>query len=171
MSDILSLDINSKFVSYDLSSELLKRFGTDVPVVVCLGSDKVLSDMVGVFVADMLKAKNLQSFVFGGSDIPIMEKNLDVLLKKIVGRQVLFVDSGICKREGGIFYSSDGIILASGKKYFGASISAGTIKTKNGKILLASTRLGDVLKYASLIAQSIEDYFSYVYTLNNKHYL
>ena len=59
MNNKLYIDINSKLNTYDISSILLKNFGTQKPIIVCVGSDKVLSDMTGVFVAEILKKRNM----------------------------------------------------------------------------------------------------------------
>ena len=48
-------NVESKTICHDLSSDILKTYGKNLPIIVCLGTDRVLSDMVGIFVAEILK--------------------------------------------------------------------------------------------------------------------
>lgn len=158
MSSGAKFNISEKFLTYDLSNKLLNKFGTSIPVVICLGSDKVLSDMVGVFVADILREKGFEGKVFGGTDFPITTKNLNCLLHKISDKQVLYVDSCICATNGKVIFDPSGIILHNGLKLNGASIKAGTVKIKNGKMLLANTRYNFIKKLANMLSKAILDY-------------
>lgn len=157
---VFRYDFKQKFLKNDLSSNLLKKFGTKVPVVVCLGSDKVLSDMVGVLVAENLKENNASTFVFGGLDRQIMAKNVERIVEKFPNKNILFVDSGMSKNQ--IVFDPNGIRLNCGKFFNGASITAGTISKSNGKFLLATTSAKTVFYMAKKISDAILEYLGYV---------
>lgn len=157
---VFRYDFKQKFLKNDLSSNLLKKFGTKVPVVVCLGSDKVLSDMVGVLVAENLKENNASTFVFGGLDRQIMAKNVERIVEKFPNKNILFVDSGMSKNQ--IVFDPKGIRLNCGKFFNGASITAGTISKSNGKFLLATTSAKTVFYMAKKISDAILEYLGYV---------
>lgn len=157
---IFRYDFKQKFLTSDLSSDLLKKFGTKVPVVVCLGSDKVLSDMVGVLVAENLKKNKANTFVLGGLDRQIMASNVESIIKKFPNKNVLFVDSGMLKNQ--IVFDPNGIRLNCGKFFEGASITAGTILKSNGKFLFATTPAKNVFYMAKKISDAILEYLWYV---------
>ena len=81
MQKSIYLDYRNKLTTYDLASILLKKFQNKFPIIVCLGSNYVLSDMVAVFVADFLKARKLPFIVFGGTQHDV-NKNIAKLLYK-----------------------------------------------------------------------------------------
>ena len=163
---IFRYNYKHKFLESDLSSNLLKRFGTKVPVVVCLGSDKVLSDMVGVLVAESLKKNKANTFVFGGLDRQIMAHNVESIVKRFPNKNILFVDSGMSKNE--ILFDPNGIMLNCGKFFEGASITAGTILQSNGKLLLATTPAQTIFFMAKKISEAILEYLSFVELLKDR---
>lgn len=162
MNSLNTFNINDRFLTSNLSTKLLKRFGSNVPIIICLGSDKVLSDMVGIFVADKLKKLNIKTKVFGGSDFVITNKNLDILLKKIDNKNLLFIDSAISNKKNIIYFNNNGIRLKNNKFYSGASISASTVFFSSGKIQLANIAYKKVKNYADNIVLAITDYLSYI---------
>lgn len=87
-------DASSVYAEYDIANCLNQRFLGKVPIVVCLGSDKILSDMVGVFVAEILKKANVKTLVFGGFDRPILSSQVEFIKNKYKKNDFLFVDSG-----------------------------------------------------------------------------
>ena len=167
MNNICKFNLKNNFSSRDLSCCLLKKFGKNMPIVVCLGSDKVLSDMVGVLVADKLKQKNIPLKVFGGSKLPIGGNNLDFLLKNLSSKNILFVDSVLTNFVGNVYFSPKGITLKNGRQYAGASIGAGTIFLKNNRVLLAQTSYVEVLMFANTIVDAICNYVYFAKLLNN----
>lgn len=162
MNNICSFDLNYRFLTSSLSAKLLKKFGSNVPTIVCLGSDKVLSDIVGVLVADKLKNLNINTYVFGGSNFVVTTKNIDILIKNINSKNILFVDSAICKSNNQIFFNEQGIKLKNNKFYSGASICAGTIFIKNNKLQLAGTSFKQITAFVDSIVLAITDYLSYL---------
>lgn len=155
------IDLNSKLKTYDISSILLKNFGTNKPIIICVGSDKVLSDMTGVFVADILKIRNIDAYVFGGTKRTINTKVCKFLAKYINHSNILFVDSGVLQRDNSILVSPY-FLCNDGTKIDAVSIIAGTISKSNGKILLATSSYLTIKKYAETIADSICEFFSYI---------
>lgn len=161
MNNKLYIDINSKLNTYDISSILLKNFGTQKPIIVCVGSDKVLSDMTGVFVAEILKKRNIDAFVFGGTKRTVNTKICKFLAKYINYSNLLFVDSGVLQRDNSILVSPY-FLCNDGTKIDALSIIAGTICKNQNKILLASQSYLSIKKYAQIIADSICEFFSYI---------
>lgn len=159
--------IENKLITYDISSELLKNFGTEPPIVVCLGSNKVLSDMVGVFVAEFLKKRNVNILVFGGLNRCLNKVDAKYLSNKIDASRLLFVDSGLLEKENTIAVSNV-LKLNNGRVINSTSLIAGTIKKENGKICLAKTTFDEVLHFSNIIADSICEYLSYVEILKKR---
>ena len=153
-------DIHNRLISLDISSLLMKVFSKKPPIIVCLGSDKVLSDMVGVFVADYLKLYNIKTFILGGT-MQNANKNVAKLLAKYTNHNLLFIDSGALCKDNTIMFSNK-TKLNDGSLLNYPSITCSTIKIQSGKILLANVSYSKVLKYSKIVAQSIRDYFSYL---------
>ncbi len=160
-------NLDSKFLQNDISADLLKFFGTTPPVVVCLGSDRVLGDFVGVMVAEMLKNSGLSTYVFGGVDRPFDKFGVDALLKKFGQDRLLFVDSGLLARQNQILVSNK-THLNSGCVINSPCIVANTIKMQNGIVMLSAMPFCKILKYSTIIANAICDYFSYIDLILNK---
>ena len=161
MQDTIYYDVDSKMICHDISAYLLKLFGKNPPIIVCLGSDKVLSDMVGIFVADILKKRQISTYIFGGRDRNIDKVMAETLSKKLNHKNMLFVDSGLFKNSNSIAVLPF-TKLNNGLKICSPSIVCGTIKLKNGILTLADTRFQDILKFSNIVADAITDYFSYV---------
>ena len=123
---------NSKFLIEDISSDLLKFFGKNPPIIVCLGSDKVLGDMVGVFVADFLKQSNIKSIVFGGTRHNATKTMFMNIIKRFKTKNILIVDSGIT--NFGDIKVCDKTKLSNGVVIDYPSIVAGTIKIFDNKL-------------------------------------
>ena len=160
------IDCKSKLATYDLSSLILSRYSKNVPIVVCLGCENVLSDMVGVFVADILKSKNIKLVVFGGSNHNVNKDIAKMLYNKIANHRLLFIDSGLITQKNSIMFSNQ-TILNDGTKLDSPSISSSTIQLINGKVNLSRVSYKKVLEYANIIADSICDYYSYINLLTN----
>ena len=160
------IDTNSKMAVFDISSHILKSFGKEVPIIVCVGSDKILSDMVGTFVADILKERNIPAVVFGGNNRVITKNDAKYLSKYFDVSRLLFVDSGLLKSDNKIAISPY-FLLNDGTKIGATSIVAGTIGFENDKLRLAEVSYHTIKKYANIIADSVCDYIFYVELLNS----
>ena len=157
----LYFDINSRLITYDISSLLLKYYGLEKPIIICVGSDKVLADMVGVFVADILKNRGIDTIVFGGSRRNIDNNVCKYLSNHIDNSRILIVDSGLLMAENKVLLSPD-FTCNDGSKISALSLIAGTIKMDNNKLLLANKSYNQIKKYVEIIADSICEYFSFV---------
>ena len=169
MNIVKRYSINSKMVSYDLSSDILKTFGKCKPIIVCLGTDKVLSDMVGVFVAEILKNNNISTYVFGGTKLCANKRVLKHLFDRCNNRNILVVDSGLLNSKDVIQFSNV-TKLNNGECLNIPCILASTIFIENNTIRYSQIRYNQVKKYANIIATSILDYFSYLDILNANVY-
>ncbi len=160
-------NIESKLTIFDLSSDLLKNYGSEKPVVVCLGSSKVLSDMVGVIVADILRSRNVDVIIFGGSKRNA-DKNMAKLIAKSLDKsRILFVDSGALSQKDSIMFASK-LVLNDGAVIHSPCIVAGTITKQDSKYNFANIKLEEIKNYATVIADSICSYFAYVDLLKTK---
>ncbi len=162
----LYFESTSKLVSYDLSSVLLTKFPKSIPIIICLGCNNVLSDMVGVFVGDFLRAKHLPIVIFGGSKHNVDKNTAKMLYNKIDKNRMLFIDSGLISQKNSIMFSNQ-TILNDGTKLDSPSICSSTVQMENGKINLAKVSYKKVLEYANIVANSICDYYSYLSLLKN----
>ena len=160
------INFKSKLACYDLSSAILSKFQKNIPIIICLGSNNVLSDMVGVFVGDFLRAKHLPIVIFGGSKHNVDKNTAKMLYKKIDKDKLLFIDSGLLSQKNSIMFSNQ-TILNDGTKLDSPSICCSTVQMENGEIKLAEVSYKKVLKYANVVANSICDYYSYVSLLKN----
>lgn len=164
-------DIDDRSVVFDLSGELLKFFGKEKPIIVCLGSSKVLSDMVGVFVADILKNKGADVVVFGGNKRNVDNNIAKYLAKYIDASRILFVDSGMLNREknepGKTIMFSSKTILNDKTVLDSPCIVANTISKKDANFNFANCSYQSVVNCANTISLAILDYFDYVDLLNN----
>jgi len=52
-----------------------------IPVIVCLGTDKVLADALGAIVGSLLNKQGLSTFVYGNLERPITLANINYCLK------------------------------------------------------------------------------------------
>ena len=160
--------IDDKTSVYDLSANILKHFGTNRPIVICLGSNKVLGDMAGVFVADILKSRGLNTYVLGGTTNPVDNNILKFLSKSIKTKNVLIVDCGILFKKRCVAFKNH-ITLNDGTCLNFPSIICGTIQEQNGVVQLAKTNFLNVIKFSNIVADAICDFFCYVDILKNKN--
>ena len=161
MKNVIEFNIDSAYIQQDIAQTLFKNFGKDFPIIICLGSDKILSDCVGVFVAEILKKKKIDTFVFGGTERPVLSSQIDFIKKMFTGKKILFVDSGVSSKNNVVTISQK-ISFLSGKSYSGMSIIASTIGLENKRYILANARLQEIVKFANIIANAICEFFSYV---------
>ncbi|MBQ8430769.1 MAG: DUF1256 domain-containing protein, partial [Clostridia bacterium] len=117
-------DLTEKNVELNISAELLKIFKNKMPVVLCLGNDKVLSDSVGVLVAEKLRETGYNNYVFGGFCNPLNKDNLMCILKKFPNQNFLFIDSSLSDFKNKIVLNKKQIKLSNGKVFNGVSLCA-----------------------------------------------
>ena len=164
-------NIYSKFIEQDIFLELNNTFKGKMPVIVCLGSDRLLSDSTGVFVGEVLK-KRISSPIFGNFDFPITTTELPFLLEKIrkeiPNKKVLIVDSALGKSQDYIgFCLGGGKLYSYNKKVGDAGILSYTILKENDKLKLCSSTVKSVLKKVNIIANAIVNYYAFVKKYGN----
>lgn len=79
------------------AQQIFKYLKNENPVVLCLGTNKILEDALGPMVGSMLKKLHYSGFVYGTLDAPISCLNLKVALKFIKAthkdKKILIVDA------------------------------------------------------------------------------
>lgn len=85
-------------------------------VVMCIGSDKIVGDMLGVIVGERLSKLNLNNiYVYGGLDRPITQRNIkqtyDLIKRRHPLSKVVVVDSvlGECEEVGSVKTFQNGV--------------------------------------------------------------
>ncbi len=154
-------NIENKLIELDISSQLLKHFGKEPPIIVCLGSSKVLADMVGVFVADELRKQGVKTIVFGGEKRNVTNSMAKILAKSVDKSRLLFVDSGVLKNDNSIMIA-ESLTMNDGHKIDAFSIVAGTIFVENNKLNFAKKEFREIKNFAKIITNSVLSYFSYL---------
>ena len=96
MQFFLDNDESKKKFSLMLAGEIM----CELPIFVCIGSDRVVSDMIGPLTAEiMVKKYNIEAYVYGRLHNPIIAKNIKsafrFLEKNYPNRQIIVVDAGI----------------------------------------------------------------------------
>ena len=142
------------------------------PIIMCIGSNKVLSDMVGPLVGTILRKHNIKAYVYGNLNNPITAINLKNFYAYInethKDAKILVVDSslGVFEQTGTIILKRGGIIPAAlnGNKIKVGDLSFLAVTLDNGlrnKLLLRGAKIELITKMAQIIARSIADSFNH----------
>lgn len=136
------------------------------PVVLCIGTDRIIGDALGPIVGEMLVRRfNLPAFVYGTLSLPVTALTLpavvDFIKSRHEGQKVIAVDSSLGKpSDVGLVRAAPGGIkpgLATGKDLPEAgdfSVTA-TVAVLGEKDALSSVRLGFVTALAADVASAI----------------
>ena len=154
------------------SINLARLINKDLPVIVCVGSDRVVSDMVAPLTAEYLVDSKVNAYVYGRLNNPIMASNLHSAFRHIMSKhstsQIIVIDAGLGKVSdiGKVRINKGGIMPAAGFGYSNAiygDISIMPIVSTIGideKLFLSASRLtviNDTAKsLASVIIKAIE---------------
>ena len=142
------------------------------PIVVCVGSDLVLGDCLGPLVGTFLKAKRLNSYVYGTLNSPVTAKDVDyasTYLKRLHNSSlVISVDAAVGASDdvGVIKVINRGLKPGLGVNKnlnpIGDVSVIGIVaeKTKNNYNLFNFTRLNLVYKMAQVISIGIENFIN-----------
>jgi len=93
--------LETKGGKFDFIASLIKLLKVDVlPVFVCIGSDRVVSDMVGPLTAEFLVNKfEVSAYVYGRLKNPIVASNLNSAIEYIKSKhknsQVVIIDASL----------------------------------------------------------------------------
>ena len=154
------------------AQNILRHFkaGKALPVIVCIGSDKVTGDCLGPLVGHLLTTKhNVKTFVYGTLEYPVNALNLreshDFIRSAHPGRKILAVDAALGRSEDvGVIRVIRGGVLP-GSAVNKALPKVGDIAVTavvNGQSVcgnrqLTATRLALVFRLAEAIAGGISD--------------
>ena len=85
----------------DITLTLAKLIECELPVIVCVGTDRVVSDMIAPLTAEYLVAKQIPAYVYGRLANPITNRNLHSAFRYIhdshKGKQIIVIDAGVGK--------------------------------------------------------------------------
>lgn len=156
---------NKQRLALELGSFMLKS--KEKPVFLCVGSDKVVGDLVGVLVGELLTHKyHINGYVYGNLDYAITNKNLQIVtdyIKQNYPQNPVIVVDGICgemHEVGYVKYYEYGCIAGgefnNGIKLGDYSI-LGVVDVKgiDGLNFLKSVKLKTITKLAEFIADSV----------------
>lgn len=136
------------------------------PVVLCIGTDRVIGDALGPIVGELLVRRyDVPAFVYGTLSLPVTALTLpavaDFIRSRHTGQKVIAVDSSLGKpSDVGLIRATVGGIkpgLATGKNLPKAgdfSVTA-TVAALGAKDALSSVRLGFVSALAADVASAI----------------
>ncbi len=137
-----------------------------LPVVLCIGSDRVTGDCLGPLVGQILVERGVNAFVYGTLDRPVTALNLVGAVQHIYEthpeKKILAIDSSVGKLSDvgkiRIAFGSIAPGSADGKKLPKVGdVSITATVTDPHKTPLAAVRLGTVYSLARQIASQIID--------------
>ena len=156
-----------KFKSNELKNfayEIYKRINSDeLPVFLCVGSDKVICDSLAPIVGELLtKRYNIPAYVYGGLDYTINGLNLAVANNYIESvhprSQIIMIDATLGDDIGDVIVT-DGSYAGLGKilpiRKIGNFSILGVVGKKTKSFNLNTTRLQLVSNLAHFIARGI----------------
>lgn len=162
-----------KELAFSLASFLMGKKGK--PVFLCVGSDKVVGDLLGVVVGEILQKKyHIDAHVFGSLEYSVNARNLPIVvdyIRKNYNSPIIVVDGilGELNEVGFVKYYPSGTIPGGefGKgQYVGDYSILGVVDTSGVDALtfLKSVRLKTIIDVANFIADSIN--LAYKFGLN-----
>lgn len=157
--------MNETILTGEAVASLLAR-DRDLPVVLCIGTDRVIGDALGPLVGEALtRVHNAPFFVYGTLSLPVtaltLPSALTVIKRRHAGKTLIAVDSSLGRAAdiGKIRLGRGGIKpgLASGKDLplTGDIHVTATVAALNDKRSLSSVRLGFVSRMAGEIAAAL----------------
>ncbi|MBR2967803.1 MAG: spore protease YyaC [Clostridia bacterium] len=143
----------------------METLSSNLPVIMCIGTDVVGGDCLGPMVGQMLIERNLPAFVYGTLNNPITALNLTsyyAVIKENHSSTIVAVDSCVGKNVGNVYLNSGGIFpgAASGKNLpmvGDLSVTAVTCNYPPTDKRFFSVRLGFVYSLALKVADVIEN--------------
>lgn len=142
-------------------------FGAAPPVILCIGSDRVLGDALGPITGELLKRKfDVPAFVYGSLTMPVTALNLrraaTFVRARHKGSRVIAVDGAVGPEIGKITVTASSLRpgLASGKILPSVGDVSVIVTVATEAALLPSVRLGFVyelaLRTAELVSESVK---------------
>lgn len=98
----MEIFLDTKESKREFAFRLASVIDDRLPVIVCIGSDRVVSDMIGPLIAEILVNKyDVDAYVYGRLNNPIISKNLKSAFKYIKGkhkgRKIIVIDATLGK--------------------------------------------------------------------------
>ncbi|MDD4211147.1 MAG: spore protease YyaC [Clostridia bacterium] len=157
---------------YALANKLCKL--NSKPVIICLGTDKVIADSLGPIVGHLLTTKyNIKTYVYGSLKRTVNSTNLEYYFSHInkthKNQNLLVIDAGLGSLEQvGKINVTDGGIIPYNNSYYKkiGDISVTGIVLEKGlleKMQLRQTKLNFVSEMAEMIAKVIYHAYQMTY--------
>lgn len=174
---VLNCDVekNKLRLAIELSSFLLKS--KEKPIFLCVGTDKVVGDLVGVIVGELLSKKyHPNAYVYGNLDYAVTNKNIPIVveyLKQNYPQNPVIVIDGICGETHELKHikAYEHGCVPGGEFGFGVPVGdysiLGVVDVKGIDKLgfLKSVKLKTVVGIAEFIAESINMAYKFCGTL------
>ena len=156
---------NNKRLALDIASFLLSIKKT--PTIVCIGSDKVIGDSLGVIVGESLKSKlSEKAYIYGDLSNPITKNNLIETIKNIRDKHpdspMIVIDSVLGYEEeiGCVKTHSNGVMIGG---EFGEGLMVGdysilgvvACKGISALQFLGSVKLNTVVDLSNMIVDGV----------------
>ncbi len=91
--------LESERAKKELAMMLASEMDDNIPIFVCIGSDRVVSDMIAPLVAEMLVKNRIEAYVYGRLNNPIVSSNLNSAMRYIEGKhkdsKIIVIDAGV----------------------------------------------------------------------------
>ena len=152
----------SKSTQNRLTQALTDLVKDSTPVLLCLGTDRVLADCLGPIVAEKLRGQNYPSFVYGGLKAPITSQNCNrasAFIRAVHSDETLLVvDSMITDKQsrlGEIVISDSYMGLNKENTPIAPIYIYGITSKRNSRSLLAQSRLFLISVMAEIISSSL----------------
>ena len=162
-----TISFSSTSSNNSLADTLLKKLRSfrSLPVILCIGSDKVTGDCLGPLCGHLLvNIYNTPCYVYGTLDLPVTAKNLESTLDFIKarhpGQKIWAVDACVGKpQDVGVIKVGSGLYPGS---FWGHNLPrsgnlgiTACVASDNGNDF-QTARLGNVFKLADIIAQALD---------------
>ncbi len=161
--------LDTKQGKLDFAYELAKKIDCNLPVFVCIGSDRVVSDMIGPLTAEYLVNKfGVRAYVYGRLKNPIVASNLEsafeFIRKEHKDKQIIIIDAtlGELNSIGKIKLISGGCVPAGAFGYnrnlYGDLSILAVVNTFgiDAKQFLSCAKFNEVYTLAGNLAESID---------------
>ncbi len=148
----------------ELISKQLEEIFYEKPIILCLGSDKVLEDCLGPLCGTMLSKLGYQGFVYGTLEAPIFCQNVECAFNFVKAvhpnRKILVIDASTTKDSDRL----GKIVLAKNYQPFNLNLKNVNLKadwflfgvcSTNQGLSLAGSRMAIVQKIADTICSAI----------------
>lgn len=155
---------------FKIADALANVYDYYIPVIVCVGTDAAIGDVLGPLVGTGLKKFSLNAYVYGSLDKTVTAKEISSIKKFLSAvhplAKTLIVDAAVGAEEdvGKIKISDDGIYPGLGANKNLPKIGDGSIigivspRSKNNEIFMNLTRFSPIYKMAETIACGISLY-------------